>query len=98
MRRSEGQASPLQHPLRYRRTLSSYTSTFVVDLIGFYVFPDLRIYPEHLGMPSLVVNTNVDLGSDDDKKKMMLGLTEVQQQPPQTRALGWAPACWSWRA
>ena len=49
-------------------------------------------------MPSLVVNTNVDLVSDDDKKKMMLGLTEVQQQPSQTRALGWSPACWSWRA
>ena len=43
-------------------------------------------------MPSLVVNTNVDLGSDDDKKKMMLGLTEVQQQPSQTRALGWSPS------
>ena len=28
-------------------------------------------------MPSLVVNTNVDLGSEDDKKKIMYQLTEV---------------------
>mmetsp|Transcript_33699 Transcript_33699/g.77004 ORF Transcript_33699/g.77004 Transcript_33699/m.77004 type:complete len:120 (+) Transcript_33699:61-420(+) len=28
-------------------------------------------------MPSLVVNTNVDLGSEDDKKKIMYQLTEA---------------------
>jgi hypothetical protein len=39
VRRSEGQASPLQHPLRYCRTLSSYTSTFVVDLICLFEDP-----------------------------------------------------------
>jgi len=31
-------------------------------------------------MPSLVVNTNVDLGSEDDKKKIMYQLTEVHNR------------------